>query len=378
MKTTRGVLRVRVGLAFVLLVGCGGAEAGGSDLGDESAGSASEELRLSYRTEYIEVEGVASIGPEDINDRGQVVGSSSSDAGGDAFVWSPRAGFRTLARLEGAESMSAMSINERGAVAGTAELGGGVQRPVIWAATGEVTNLGTYGRYVFESPDSSWSVDSGIATDINDRGHVVGSTSSPEFPEVAYLWSPRRGMLLLGTLGGAYSTAWAVNSLDEVVGTAQRADGSYHAFLWSRGQIMDLDALGGSHSTAGAINDLGVVTGDYQTPEGETRVFRWTRARGMVDVGPRYVDADGITSLSTDINVLGQIVGGVRRPGSSIRAAVRHPLGGPWQELMPGSPYESFALGVNNRGVIVGRVAASSAQFEGPIRAAIWYPRLSL
>jgi probable HAF family extracellular repeat protein len=377
MKPMRGVLRVSFGFILALIVGCGGAERGESDLGDERVGSTGEELGLSYRIEYISApEGVESVGPEDVNNRGQVVGGSASATTGDAFIWSSSAGFATLARLAGAESMRAVAVNEHGVVAGVADVVGG-QRPVIWSASGEVTNLGVYGQYVYQSPDSSWSVESAIATDINDRGHVVGETSSPEFPGVAYLWDARSGMRLLGTLGGEYSTAWAVNSLDEVVGSSYRSDGITHAFLWSRGQMLDLDALSGSYSEAYAINDLGVVSGIYQNPAGEIRVFRWTRARGMVDVGQNSGEPEVVASFSTGINVFGQIVGGVRRSEESVRAAVRHPWGRAWQELMPGSPYGSFATAVNDRGVIVGRVDATLG-FDPPSRGVIWYPRISL
>jgi hypothetical protein len=65
----------------------------------------------------------------------------------------------------------------------------------------------------------------------------------------------------------------------------------------------------------------------------------------------------------------------VRRdvPGLQLRAAARQPASGAWQDLMPGSPHESFALAVNDRGVIVGRVAMS-ADVDVPTRAAMWTP----
>lgn len=358
----------------LLLVGCGG-----ESPAQESVGSSSEELlALTYRTDFITApEGVTVGSAEDINDRGQVVGTSSSALGPDGYVWSARAGFTTLARLPGAAWTSPAAINERGAIAGTAFLDGNTRRPVLWSAPDTVQDLGTYGPYVYVGPDSSWSVNSAIATDINARGHVVGSTSAPDSGEEAYLWRPGSGMQLLGTLGGPYSTAWSVNARDEVVGTADLPDGFRHGFLWSNGEMIDLGALGGSYSEAYAINDLGVVTGIYQTPSGETRVFRWSRARGSVDVGPTHPGVnEGITSLSTRINLLGQISGGVKGPDEVMRAAVRQPLSGKWQELMPGSPYVSFALSVNNFGVIVGRVATST-DFEPPSRAAIWTPSLA-
>ena len=314
---------------------------------------------IAYRLDWIAPpDGVLAAAALDINDQGQVAGAAVGLAGQDAFTWSPRDGFVTLARFPTADFMSAFAINESGVVAGNAEWQDGTSRPVIWTDPGHAQDLGI----------------SGTANDINDRGHVVG-TLSPQGLGVAYLWDATNGATLLGTLGGSYSVAYGVNAADEVVGTSELADGSSHAFVWSNGTMTDLGALGGSYSDASAITDAGEVTGSYQGPSNEIRVFRWTRSGGMVDVGPRYAEAtDGPTSLSTDLNAVGQIVGGVQPPGLPIRAAVRQPTSGAWQELMPESPLESFALGVNNRGVIVGHVAAASGDPDAPSRAAVWTP----
>ena len=251
--------------------------------------------------------------------------------------------------------MSAVAINESGVVAGNAEWEDGTSRPVIWTDPAHAQDLGV----------------SGTANDLNDSGHVVG-TLSPQGLGVAYLWDATSGAMSLGTLGGSWSIADGVNATDEVVGTSELADGTSHAFLWSQGTMTDLGALDGIYSAAYAISNSGQVTGTYQRSSDETRVFRWTRSEGMVDVGPVYADAtDGPTSLSTDVNAVGQIVGGVQPPGLSLRAAVRQPGSGAWQELMPESPVVSFALGVNSLGVIVGRVDASAGP-DVPSRAAVW------
>jgi hypothetical protein len=119
------------------------------------------------------------------------------------------------------------------------------------------------------------------------------------------------------------------------------------------------------------------VTGIYQMPSGEGRTFLWSRSQGMVDVGANFpAPTDGPTSMSTDINAAGLIVGGVAPlpPGLEVRAAFRHPVSGTWRELMPDSPYQSFALGVNDRGVIVGHVATSLNNDDLATRAVVWSP----
>jgi len=332
-----------------------------------------------YRVDMITPpDGLVAYAALDINDQGQVAGDSEGPSGPDAFTWSARDGFVALARVATADFMSARGINASGAVAGNAEWQDGRSRPVVWFDPAHAEEIGIHGRFVFESPKASWSVESAVANDINDRGHVVGATSSVEFAEVAYLWDRQQGMTLLGTLGGPTSRAYGVNAHDDVVGTSELADGTSHAFLWSSGTMTDLGALGGVYSQASAISDSGEVTGEYQQASGEVRVFRWTRSEGMVDVGPNFEGPrDGTTSLATDVNSAGQIVGGVapEPPGIEVRAAVRQPRSGIWQQLTPAeSPFQSFALGVNSRGVIVGHVATSLSNDDLATRAVVWSP----
>ena len=49
----------------------------------------------------------------------------------------------------------------------------------------------------------------------------------------------------LGTLGGVFSSASAINANGQVVGGSQTADGTYHAFSWTAaGGMVDLGTLG--------------------------------------------------------------------------------------------------------------------------------------
>ena len=66
----------------------------------------------------------------------------------------------------------------------------------------------------------------------------------------------------LGTLGGIFSVAVAVNEQGQVVGTSQTAARESHAFLWENGVMTDLGTLGGgTDSFAQAINNSGQVAG---------------------------------------------------------------------------------------------------------------------
>jgi len=83
-------------------------------------------------------------------------------------------------------------------------------------------------------------------------------------------------MVDLGTLGGAGSSAVAVNASGQVVGEATTAAGQGHAFSWTRtGGMVDLGTLGGSDSLANAVDARGDVAGSSFTTGGEFHATLW-------------------------------------------------------------------------------------------------------
>src|SRR5438094_1156926 len=81
----------------------------------------------------------------------------------------------------------------------------------------------------------------------------------------------------LGTLGGTYSAAQAINNRGEIVGESSTASGELHAFLWQdgTGTMIDLGTLGGTSSSARGINEPGQVVGSSTTASGEARACLW-------------------------------------------------------------------------------------------------------
>jgi probable HAF family extracellular repeat protein len=85
----------------------------------------------------------------------------------------------------------------------------------------------------------------------------------------------------LGTLGGSGSVAYGINNNGQVVGQSDMSIGSPHAFLYSGGQMMDLNTLLPANSgwvllDARAINDAGQIVGGGSFQDGRPRAFLLT------------------------------------------------------------------------------------------------------
>jgi probable HAF family extracellular repeat protein len=88
--------------------------------------------------------------------------------------------------------------------------------------------------------------------------------------------TPRYSVADLGTLGGTFGEANALNNKAWVVGDATLpGDTVRHAFLWRKGLMKNLGTLGGPNSLATALNERGEVTGfsDTSTPDPLTEDF---------------------------------------------------------------------------------------------------------
>jgi probable HAF family extracellular repeat protein len=157
-----------------------------------------------------------------------------------------------LGALASGASSFAFDINDLGDVVGfsaTGQLYNGkeVTHATLWS-NAQITDLGTLGgRY-------------SRATAVNDSRCIVGASLIDDGPMHAFVW--RGSMVDLGTLGGASSEAWDVDDLGRIVGVADDNDGNRRAFLVADGPMQDLGALPGARaSEAFGINDAGHIVG---------------------------------------------------------------------------------------------------------------------
>jgi probable HAF family extracellular repeat protein len=208
----------------------------------------------------------------------------------------------------------------------------------------------------------------GLAGDLNDLGHVTG-TSGPPMSTAwrATLWQGRDGLLDLGVAPGfASSYAGAVNNAGQAVGT-NRADAGVaydRAFRWSAaGGMQLLPPLPGGDTATSAfdINDTGMVAGssyrvvDFGSYE---QAVVWNAAGVPTSLGPGEAYA---------INDLGQAVG-VAPDGWRQVGFLWDPVQG--ISILPIPDASIFISDINNRGQVIGMTTKPSS--DGNYHAFVW------
>jgi probable HAF family extracellular repeat protein len=212
-----------------------------------------------------------------IDDSGRIVGDSTFGQGdfSHAAVFE-NGSTRDLAAFENAAAFSrGNGVNVYGQVVGffRARANGEYGRAFITNSAAEVrrpslTDLGTLGGMYAQ------------ALAINDAGFVTGNSellgaSSIRTPSAthAFIWNAEIGMVDLGTIGGDFSYGTGINSNNTVVGysTTNRGDNRIHAFLYDGMKMRDLGSLynateAGDRSFALGVNSSDQVVGYSYVP----------------------------------------------------------------------------------------------------------------
>ena len=272
-----------------------------------------------------------------INDNNVVVGASIVHSGSStphhAFLYDS-SGVHDLGTLGGSYSY-ANAINASGVVVGfsaSSPVNDNYYSPFQYSS-GSMTNL-------------SYHPVNGSAVAINNTGSLAGVYSVDTLRQHAFLFNNAyvsggngTGIADLGTLGGLNSQAYGINDANSVVGQADiNFRGEYHAFISEGttiggvpyvGGMRDLGTLGGTFSTAFAVNNSNIVVGSSDIAGGfGTHAFYFSD-RQMVDLNNVTSGLNGFVLQSAQaINDKGYIVG-YGKSNTGIHAFLLSPMSVP-------------------------------------------------
>jgi probable HAF family extracellular repeat protein len=261
--------------------------------------------------------------PAAINGQGLVAGTSSAEASGEAaFRYNPNnpAPMEDIGLSTRGLNSRGFGINNTGVVVGDSAFiaASTTDSPIRHAAhfsNGSVKDLGTLKKQTFSRANSI----NGFNQVVGFSGPVLDSPKSR-----AFFWSTSTGMVDLGTLGGAYAQAFAINDSGFITGNSQLRSSAttaetVHAFLSpspvgaSAIGMRDLGTLGGTFSYGMAINAKNHVVGYSTINKVDSRVHAfWFNGNGMKDLGslaPNSSNPLEDQSVALGVNSADRIVG---------------------------------------------------------------------
>jgi probable HAF family extracellular repeat protein len=165
------------------------------------------------------------------------------------------------------------------------------------------------------------------ANGVNALGQVVGysGTQRDGAESRAFVWTSQTGMTDIGTLGGAYAQAYAINDAGYITGASQTQGMgpmlTTHAFIYRLptspylrlNRMVDLGALAGLSSYGMAINSLNHVVGYSTIATNDERVHAFLHdGTKMIDLGSLGGAGNrwgSDVSVALGVNKFDQVVG---------------------------------------------------------------------
>ena len=234
----------------------------------------------------------------DINNGGQVVGSRGIIRG---LLWAGNSTPIELGPLPGYCCADARSINERGQIVGRSTTSSGPPSPstaTLWGKDGAMVNVGML-------PGDS----SSLAVAINNSGQVVGWSQTSATTR-AFLWDKGTMSELPGLAGQQATIVKDINDRGQAVGYSGPSP-----VMWEHRTLIRLDTLPPLTSgQALGINNNGQIVGFLQSPTSSARVpVLWDNGKAMEL--PMLPPVPGVLNdyAATAINNGGTIVGTDRR-----------------------------------------------------------------
>jgi len=244
---------------------------------------------------------------------------------------------------------------------------------VLWTAEDGWDDWGTF------------SSDSTQAERVNKSRHFVGSTftdfNDPETHEATRWVEPHNSYDLLQPLAnGEPSEAYGINEAGYTVGVSYEHDGEWRPAIWyTWGEVQKLfddnDIEAGSYTAeAFAINEHGEIAGYYC-------YYIGCEQRGFVYHSPSDIDEIGnlgeYPTRAYDINIDGLTVGCSTTTQDETHAFIWDEFGGMDDLFETANVGDSCALGINDRGQVVGYYFTGTGQ-SGLLRAFLYDPELGL
>ncbi|MBX3070889.1 MAG: hypothetical protein KF883_10360 [Thermomicrobiales bacterium] len=254
-------------------------------------------------------DGASDIQPMAMNANGDVLVNALVDDSPTTFVFRGGA-FEPIGGDDNATWGS--SINDTGTVAGAASSDDGPEKGALLNDESVVIMPGDYS--------------SGRARAVTLEGVVAGEAFIEEGDsETRPVYWTESSIEPLPAIGGdGAGSVFDLNTIQQMVGWSDAGGDSLarHATLWDNGVATDLGTLGGNYSEARAINETGLIVGGSMTREDQnaleesgTSPFSWQDGV-ITDLG---LGPDHAWGIANDVNDVGMIVGlvGLPEPGDA-------------------------------------------------------------